>query len=67
MNAICRICDYPFKHEDKLVVVALSTFVAIDSDITFAVTEPTKCLELIHRDCYDFDSEEDKLYYMGLP
>ena len=67
MQAICRVCDYPLKNGDKLVVVALSTFVSLDSDVTFAVTEPTKCLELIHRECYDFEDEEERQQYMRLP
>lgn len=54
MTPPCSICDYDFKDGDKLVAVMLSTFVAVESGVTFAITEPTKCVEIIHRECYDF-------------
>lgn len=67
MNAICPVCDFPLKDGDKLAIVALSTFVAIDSDVSFAVTEPTKCIELLHRGCYDFGSDEERERHMEMP
>lgn len=53
MQKLCTICDYEFKNGDNLVAVVLSTYVTLDSGVTFAITEPTKCLEIIHVECYD--------------
>lgn len=63
----CPMCDYEFKDGDKLVAVMLSTFKEIDSDVHYAITTPTACVEIIHRDCYDFPYGEapENPPYMG--
>lgn len=58
MERICSVCDYPFKDEDKIVAVMLSTFHHIPSDVHYAISEPKVCVEIIHRACYDFPSGE---------
>lgn len=54
MTPPCPICDYDFKDGDKIVAVMLSTFKTVESDIHYAITQPTLCVEIIHRECYDF-------------
>lgn len=55
---VCPICDVQFKHGDELAAVVLSTFVDIPSDVAYAITEPRKCLEIIHSDCYDWEEHD---------
>ncbi len=50
----CPICDQPFEDESDIVAVMLSTYKRIESDVHYAITTPTKCLEIIHQGCYDF-------------
>jgi hypothetical protein len=66
MPKLCPICDFPFKDGDKLVAVVLSTFVDLESGVTYAITELEKCVEIIHRECYDWPNGEDPQYYMGI-
>jgi hypothetical protein len=62
MDKICPICDYPFRNEDEVVAIMVSKFRLIDSSVNFALEHPTKCIEVVHAECYDYedDSEEDE-------
>lgn len=66
MQRMCPICDYPFKDGDKLVAVMLSEYKEIDSEVHYAITAPTQCVEIIHRECYDFPNGEAGQYYSGV-
>jgi hypothetical protein len=48
MEKMCMVCDMPFKDGDRLAAVMLSTFKAIESDVHFAITTPTQCIEIVH-------------------
>lgn len=53
MEKLCAVCGDAFKEGDKLAAVMASTFKIIDSDVHFAITQPTQCLEIFHIECYD--------------
>lgn len=61
MTKTCQICDVEFKDGDKVVLVMLSTFRVIDSDVTYAVDEPgpRSCIEILHRDCHGVPLDEN--------
>lgn len=65
MERRCPICDYAFKDGDALVAVMLSSYKEIDSEVNYAITTPTQCVEIIHRECYDFPNGEEDQYYSG--
>jgi hypothetical protein len=52
---ICPICDADFEDGDKIVAVVLSEFHKIDSDVNIAIDHPERCLEITHRECYDYE------------
>jgi hypothetical protein len=56
MRKICAVCEVPFNDGESVVAVMLSTYRMIDSDVSFAITEPTDCLEIIHHGCYDWEA-----------
>lgn len=55
---MCPICGEVFTDGDKVVVVMASTFKKLDSEVHFAITQPTECHEIIHDECYDFPGQE---------
>jgi len=55
----CAVCGEPFRDEDAIMAVMLSEYKEIESDVHYAITTPTTCLEIIHRGCYDFPNGED--------
>lgn len=57
-NQICPICDIAFKHDDDIVAVMLSKFKQIGSATAFAIDHPTRCIEIVHSECYDWDDHE---------
>lgn len=59
MTKDCPICDMPFKDGENIVAVMLSTFKDIPSDASFAITQPTQCIEIVHSDCYDWEDHDD--------
>lgn len=65
MTKICAICEIPFLDGDKLVAVMLSEYKEIESDVHFAIAPPTQCVEILHRECYDFPNDEGS-NYLGL-
>lgn len=64
MLRICPVCDEPFKDGDKLVAVMLSEYKAIESDVHYVIKEPRECVEIVHRECYDFPNGENGSYYL---
>lgn len=58
MQAICAVCDYPFKDEDKIVAIMLSKYHQISSSVHYAIEQPKVCVEIVHRSCYDFPNGE---------
>lgn len=65
MEKMCPVCDCAFKDGDKIVAVMLSEYKQIGSDVHYAITTPTECVEIIHHECYDFPNA-DVPPYMGL-
>lgn len=53
MEKFCMVCDTPFKDGDRLAAVMVSTFRQIESDVHYAITIPTQCIEIVHLECYD--------------
>ena len=56
---LCPICEYPFKDGEKIVAIMLSTFKAIPSEVSFAITQPKVCIEIVHNACYDWEDYAD--------
>jgi hypothetical protein len=56
---ICMVCGEQFKDGDKIVAVMMSEYRDIDSDVHFAITHPTGCLEIFHLGCYDVDDRQE--------
>lgn len=62
MLRLCPVCDFPLKDKDKIVAVMLSEYKEIESNVHYAITTPTQCVEIIHRECYDFPNGEDNYH-----
>ena len=56
---LCPICEYPFKDGEKIVAVMLSEYKAIESDVHFAIEQPSRCIEIVLNDCFDWEDYED--------
>jgi hypothetical protein len=56
---LCPICDEPFKDGDKVVASMMSIYRAIESDVHYAIEQPTVCLEIVHDGCYDYEDLEE--------
>ncbi len=59
MTRDCPICDYPLKDGDDVVAIMVAKFKMLPSDVNYAIEHPTKCIELMHSECFDW-SEYDK-------
>jgi hypothetical protein len=59
MQKECLVCGEFFKNGDKLAAVMLSSYKEIESDVHFAITQPTICLEIFHLDCYEGDDRRE--------
>ncbi len=55
MLKICPTCDTPLYNDDDVVAIVLTKFVQIDSAVSYAISEPTKCIEVIHSECFDWE------------
>jgi hypothetical protein len=55
---ICPICDYPLKDNDDVVAIMVAKFKMIPSDVHFAIENPTKCIEIVHDECFDYEDYE---------
>jgi len=60
MEKLCPICDYPFKDGDDVVAMMVSKFKQIDSSVNYAIKHPTKCVELVHSECFDWQEYEEE-------
>lgn len=60
MEKICNICDYPLRDGDDVVAIMVSKFRLIDSDVNFAVEHPSRCIEIVHNECFDWDDYGDE-------
>jgi biotin synthase-related radical SAM superfamily protein len=60
MTRDCPICDMPFRDGDDVVAIMVSKFKLIDSDASFAIEHPTRCIELVHSECFDWDEYGDE-------
>jgi len=59
MEKECPICDYPLKDGDNVVAIMVAKFKMIPSDVNFAIEHPTKCVEIVHSECFDWEDYED--------
>lgn len=63
MDKICPICDYALKDQDDVVAIMVAKFKMLPSDVNYAIEHPTKCIELVHNECFDWaeygDEERD--------
>jgi hypothetical protein len=56
----CTICDYPFKDGDDVVAIMVAKFKLIDSETSYAIDHPTRCVELVHEVCFDWEDYDDE-------
>jgi hypothetical protein len=59
MRKDCPVCDYPFKDGDDVVAIMVSKFKAIESDVNIAIEHPTKCVEIVHSECFDWEDYDE--------
>lgn len=59
MLRTCNICDYDLKDGDDVVAVMVAKFKYIPSDVNYAIEQPTRCIELMHMDCFAWDEHEN--------
>lgn len=55
MTKECPICDYPFRDGDDVVAIMVAKFKMINSETSYAIDHPTRCIELVHSECFDWD------------
>lgn len=60
MRKSCPICDYPLNDGDDVVAIMVSKFKVIPSAVNFAIEPPTKCVEVVHSACFDWEDYDDK-------
>ncbi len=58
MQKECPICDYPFRDGDDVVAIMVAKFKLIESETAYAIDHPTKCIELVHNECFDWQEYE---------
>ena len=56
MKKECPICSYPLRDGDIVIAIMASKFKLLDSDVNYAIEQPTRCIELIHDECFDFNA-----------
>jgi len=56
----CPTCDYPFKDGDTIVAMMVSTYHTIPSDVHYAIEQPTRCIEIVHNECFDWEEYDDR-------
>jgi hypothetical protein len=62
----CRVCEYPFKDGEEVVAAMVSRYKTIESDVHYAIEQPTLCLEIFHRECYGDDNEDRSYGALGM-
>ncbi len=60
MTRDCPICDYALKDGETVVAIMVAKFKLIESDVNYAIEHPTRCVELVHNDCFDWEEYEDE-------
>lgn len=55
MERECPICSYPFRDGDDVVAIMVAKFKLLSSDTTYAIDHPTRCIELVHNECFNWD------------
>ncbi len=63
MNKVCNICDYELRDGDTVIAIMVAKFKLLPSDVNYAIEHPTKCIELVHSECFDWDDypEEERV------
>ena len=59
MERLCPVCDYPFRDGEDVVVTMFTKYKQIDSEVNYALEHPTKCLDLVHSTCYDWEEYDE--------
>jgi hypothetical protein len=59
MQKDCPICDYPLLDGDLVVAIMVAKFKMLESDVNYAITHPTKCIEIVHSNCFDWDEYDE--------
>lgn len=55
MEKICPICDLPLRDGDEVVAILVAKFKMIASEVNYAITHPSKCIEVVHSECFDWE------------
>jgi hypothetical protein len=63
MQKICPVCDYPLKDGDDVVAIFVTKFKMIDSEVNYALERPTKCIDLVHSECFDWQEYDEEKEY----
>jgi hypothetical protein len=53
MTQICPVCEYDFQDGEDIVAIMMSKYKRLNSDVHYAITQPTSCIEIIHAGCYN--------------
>lgn len=61
MRKVCPICDGPLRDGDDVVAVMVAKFKMTESDVSFAITHPTECIEVVHSECFDWENYNEEL------
>lgn len=62
MEQICELCNRLFQDDDEIKAVVIARFKALKSKRVYAISQPTDCLELIHRNCNFPQGDPDNEY-----
>lgn len=54
----CPTCELEIEDGEPVVALMLTRYKKISSAVNFAIHQPTECLEIIHRECFDYDDDE---------
>lgn len=60
MTKDCPICDLPLRDGDSVVAIMVAKFKMIDSDTSYAIDHPSRCIELVHDECFDYGEYGDE-------
>jgi hypothetical protein len=53
MNKPCSVCHRLVQDGDPIIAIVRSTYKALGSKISFAITKPQACLSVTHEYCYE--------------
>ena len=60
MTRDCPICEFPFRDGNDVVAIMITKFKMLPSRVNYAIEQPTKCIELVHSECFDWDEYGDE-------